>query len=920
MIKQSTSLKFVYKIHSSRLRNANWDLKITLSEARKNDELITISDNELIRFIYNIKNYNFSEEKVENIKNKIKQIKILDTNMNNINNIKKLYSQLDEILFIPDIVNIIIDKNSDFDRANKGFFINGLKFQRLLASTGGVKSKTIIYVLVEIYNKLKERIDNGRNLNKKLIPGKLEAYQALICSASIPMINTKNILVVNDCITDFTEDIIKIDDGKGTYPIMQLEKNAKLKLNDSDGYGLISPDFSKKWSSYLGLKYEPSGYCIRNSFCKGMLFTFDFKEFARKIAKKIIAVDVWGNKYNINEIDIILTTSMLKLWDSYENLSHYISNCEKNKYNFSITKVMPEKLENERNLNYQFIQSLNLNDNDIEQLIKPTVDEIKDVLYGDYRKSILFLRGHHINENNVDIGDYNFIKALMIDKKIIEDPFVKNSIHKMIKKRINDAKIGVLKINGNFSTVSGDPYSLCQSIFNLKVTGLLKSGEFYSNYWNKLNVNKVACFRAPMTCHNNIRILDFKKNTDTEYWYRYMNTVTIFNSWDATAYALNGLDKDGDTILTTNNPIILKGITQMPAIVCMQKSAEKIIVKEEDLIKSNKNNFGNEIGTITNKITSMFDVLSKFNKDTKEYKELIYRISCGQNYQQNSIDKTKGIICKDMPKEWYDFKPNKILEKDTLNTIKEKEFNLNILADKKPYFFIYIYPDLMKNYKNYIKQTNRNSLGRFGLSINNLIEKDNKSDEEITFLDYYYTLMPVFINNSIMNKICWKIEYYFDDCIKSKIKINNFDYNLLKSHVKYSKSKYNKIYELYEEYKYNLQQFSKLAKKDRLDKSEKRIKRSLFKNTFKQKSFEICNNKFELCDIILDICYQNNNSKQFAWDIVGNIIIENLLNKNNNTYNYPSLDKNGDILFCGMRFIMKKKYITSYEEIYEYNN
>ena len=40
----------------------------------------------------------------------------------------------------------------------------------------------------------------------------------------------------------------------------------------------------------------------------------------------------------------------------------------------------------------------------------------------------------------------------MIDKRMVNDPFVRNKIHQMIKKRINEAKVGVLK-ETNFSIV-----------------------------------------------------------------------------------------------------------------------------------------------------------------------------------------------------------------------------------------------------------------------------------------------------------------------------------------------------------------------------------------------------------------------------------------------------------------------------------
>ena len=65
--------------------------------------------------------------------------------------------------------------------------------------------------------------------------------------------------------------------------------------------------------------------------------------------------------------------------------------------------------------------------------------------------------------------------------------------------------------------------------------------------------------------------------------------------------------------------------------------------------KSNKDGFGDKIGSITNRITSMFDVLAGQEVGSKEYNTLMYRIMCGQHYQQNAIDRIKGIKFVDMP-------------------------------------------------------------------------------------------------------------------------------------------------------------------------------------------------------------------------------------------------------------------------------
>ena len=112
------------------------------------------------------------------------------------------------------------------------------------------------------------------------------------------------------------------------------------------------------------------------------------------------------------------------------------------------------------------------------------------------------------------------------------------------------------------------------------------------------------------------------------------------------------------------------------------------------LKQSNKNGFGNAVGSITNRVTTMFDVLASLKKDSEEYNELMRRIICGQALQQEEIDKIKGIQAKPMPKEWYDYKVNKITEEDSLEEIKIKERNLKLMVNKKPYFFIYNYKPL----------------------------------------------------------------------------------------------------------------------------------------------------------------------------------------------------------------------------------
>lgn len=547
MAKQQTCQKFVFKIHSKRLVEAHWDLTLPLDEARRNHEIISLADSTVLRWIDELNGVTDADAKARSIKRRIKMLRNESSCLENRREIRRLYTELDAVQFKPDYMCLVVDKKNDYKRAcsAKGFSINGIVYRRLVGTTGGVKNSTIVFVSDRLVGEIRKRIDNGRNTGMEFIPAKLEAYRALACSASIPVTDPDGVLVVNDCFTHFKDHVIMLDDGATGEPTMAEDADHLCELCASDGFGLISYDLAQQWSEDLKLPATASGFCVRNAFCKGMLFPFPFREFAKKVAKKNMVKDAWGDYRDINRIQVILTTSMLKLWDSYQDCEDYFENCRENHYHFSVTKTCELELDEYRNLNYQFIQSYQLTNDEIRELVKPTLDEIKGVLGGDWRQALLYLRGSGM-QGNADYFnrlDNDYVKALMIEPDMINDPYVQNRIRYFIKKRISQAKTGVVKVRGNFQVASGDPYALCQSIFGLEVTGLLGAGEIYSRFWNDRDVKRVACFRAPMSCHENIVLRDINVSEDCKNWYRYMKTVTILSAWDNTCAALNGADQ-----------------------------------------------------------------------------------------------------------------------------------------------------------------------------------------------------------------------------------------------------------------------------------------------------------------------------------------------------------------------------------------
>ena len=157
-----------------------------------NKELITVNESQLMRFIDELDGMENAVSHVSGLKSQIQRLKT-ETNLAvSRPKIKKLYEELDKYQFQKDYVCVVLDSSNDYRRlCQNGFQINGIRYRRLPGTTGGIKSNTIVFVNELLLPELKRRLNNGRNLTKPFTPAKLEAYNALICSSSVPVSRPK---------------------------------------------------------------------------------------------------------------------------------------------------------------------------------------------------------------------------------------------------------------------------------------------------------------------------------------------------------------------------------------------------------------------------------------------------------------------------------------------------------------------------------------------------------------------------------------------------------------------------------------------------------------------------------------------------------------------------------------------------------
>ena len=113
---------------------------------RKNNEVISLADSQVLRWIDEINGIVDADAKAREIKRQIKRLRQGDNSAQSRKEIRSLYARLDEIQFKPDYLCLVIDREKDYRRACRGFYINDIKYVRLLGTNGGVKNSTIVFV------------------------------------------------------------------------------------------------------------------------------------------------------------------------------------------------------------------------------------------------------------------------------------------------------------------------------------------------------------------------------------------------------------------------------------------------------------------------------------------------------------------------------------------------------------------------------------------------------------------------------------------------------------------------------------------------------------------------------------------------------------------------------------------------------
>lgn len=283
--------------------------------------------------------------------------------------------------------------------------------------------------------------------------------------------------------------------------------------------------------------------------------------------------------------------------------------------------------------------------------------------------------------------------------------------------------------------------------------------------------------------------------------------------------------------------------------------------------------------------------------------------------------KAKGLKIDPYPPHWI--KRQLITENDEADIREHKEFLNEICGDRKPYFFIYRYPQLKADYDAYLAKKEQMSMFLFGKNLVELItgNKDEnltinkinfsvlenepgETEEEKKFIKEFFEYIPVIDYNSPMNKICRHMETELSiinrlktgntpesviDLLRTSKDVTDEEIAIMDSYCK-------RYYKAKKEYKLS----GNCKNSAENDREKEAATFDQYKKFLKEEIIAYFVDGEKIANIATEYAYVRNkrNSKSFAWELFGGYFVDNIISNTKKLGEKSTVilsDKNGEI-------------------------
>ena len=539
-----------------------------------------------------------------------------------------------ECLFRPEGIEIVLDERYPARRY--------IAFER---SASMSRHNVLSFVREDVYKLLRERMMLGMKIGNCQL-SKLYAYNGLMFTGGRReeiqnLLQEKRIVVIDNPKSIVKDaDIITVEDDGTDNPVRKynrVETKADVEVLEFDGEGIIS----KELSYMLTESGKHHSFQIRLPYIKGVVHEVDFKKLFSEL-RVTKMMDIWGNAHAVADVDMILTKSMFKGfgWMTENGLTwtEYLDRCRK--YNYALYISGMDKIEPQvtTELNYQFLNTLALSDEEFRPLDLPLgwdkspntdprhwLTKTTEAAYYDYVGELGDRQKHFIDildDEDIGITDKRKQRAEIIEQNPL---FMEETIY---AKELSDKAESVRqKYAVGQLLVAGDNRYLSDDLMRL-LAYIVRCAEGERKAYRKLESECLTgntiyapkpayevqedytLLRSPHIARNEEALVYPLKKVGRirKKYLSHLRYVVMVDSRSLIPDRLGGADYDGDMVKTIADPLVNKCVRKgyddtAPLPVLKIPSADPIIADANDWHKrmeTVKSTFSSRVGQISN--------------------------------------------------------------------------------------------------------------------------------------------------------------------------------------------------------------------------------------------------------------------------------------------------------------------------------
>lgn len=495
-----------------------------------------------------------------------------------------------------------------------GFVCDGIEYVRYKRSSGSSRVGKCLFVNKILAKRMDkwDRCGLAVNVDDSIDLAGWEAYISLPMSSIIDTIDIKpeSILIVDDYESKFEDTVIAVEAKNGR--LVSEEKKVQVSNSIWDGESLMD-------SSMFG-KYSDKGMLLlRNRFFKTCAFNTNIQQwFADKGITEINQLNGFTLAEDISQIKLITTPNSIK-YLKFGDITQWLKNIDST---FGVVKYEKETHFFDGRMvqcHYQLLNTLQLSYEEVEKFLKPSLDYI-----GAVRSDPDILRyhiGYPFRAVEED-GELNPLKSkndivfkmLGINNKFAQTQLYKEFRNDIVKGFIRNLKQGHVLLNGNYSTLLGNGLELLQqAIGEFEGEGVIEPGCIHSK--NFEYGKTILASRSPHITMGNVLLSKNVEHEDIDKYFNLTKEIVYVNAINENIQQrLNGCDYDSDSILLTDNEVLIKAaqknykLFKVPTcFVDSQKTARKYNnYHKADLdVKTSVNKIG-EIVNLSQQLNSVY--------------------------------------------------------------------------------------------------------------------------------------------------------------------------------------------------------------------------------------------------------------------------------------------------------------------------